>query len=128
MDINKMKSDLKMDSFYFSECSIIRSKSIDNGVLSMDLKKEINEQADKSYHVKLIFSITKEGDDLSIKVVANAVFSMENDDIELVRSLMETNAVAIMFPFIRSQVSLLTTQPGMMPIVIPPINTAKFKS
>jgi preprotein translocase subunit SecB len=32
-----------------------------------------------------------------------------------------------MFPFIRSQVTLLTTQPGMTPIVLPPINTAKYE-
>ena len=35
---------------------------------------------------------------------------------------MKKNTVAIMFPFIRSQVSILTTQPGMIPIVMPPIN------
>ena len=30
--------------------------------------------------------------------------------------------ISIIFPFIRSQVSLLTTQPGITPIMIPPIN------
>lgn len=64
---------------------------------------------------------------MNVKVIASAKFSMDNDDIDLVRSIMDTNAVAIMFPFVRSQVSLLTTQPGMTPVVLPPINTAKFK-
>ena len=42
-------------------------------------------------------------------------------------NIVKTNTVAIMFPFIRSQVTLLTTQPGMTPIVLPPINTTKFE-
>mgnify|MGYP001084591257 FL=1 len=128
MDINKMKSDLKMENFHFVECSITRNSVIENGSLSFDLKKEISELANGSYNVTLTLTITKEQDDLNVKVVASALFFMDNSDVELVRSIMETNTVAIMFPFIRSQVSLLTTQPGLTPIVLPPINTAKFKS
>ena len=37
-------------------------------------------------------------------------------------ALVKANTVAIIFPFIRSQISLLTTQPGMKPIIMPPIN------
>ena len=128
MDINKMKSDLKMENFHFVECSITRNSIIEKGSLSFDLKKEISELDNGSYNVTLTLTITKEQGDLSVKVVASALFFMDNSDVELVRSIMETNTVAIMFPFIRSQVSLLTTQPGLTPIVLPPINTAKFKS
>ena len=128
MDINKMKSDLKMENFHFVECSIVRSPVIENGSLSFDLHKEIHELENGSYNVVLTLTISKEKSDLNVKVIASAIFTMDNDDLELVRSIMDTNTVAIMFPFIRSQVSLLTTQPGMIPIVLPPINTAKFKS
>ena len=114
--------------FHFVECTINRSSSIENGALSFDLRKEINELDDGSYNVVLTLTISKDKADLNVKVVASAKFSMESEDKDLVRSIMETNTVAIMFPFIRSQVSLLTTQPGMTPIVLPPINTAKFLS
>ncbi|MBE6638897.1 MAG: preprotein translocase subunit SecB [Ruminococcaceae bacterium] len=128
MDINKMKSDLRMENFHFVECSVSRSAIIENGSLSFDLNKEINELENGDYSVVLTLTIHKENNDLNVRVVAAAMFSMDSDDVELIRSIMETNTVAIMFPFIRSQVSLLTTQPGMIPIVLPPINTAKFKS
>lgn len=128
MDINKMKSELKMDDFHFIECSITRKAVIENGPLSFDLHKEINELEDGCYTVILTLTIDKDNADLAVKVVAAAKFRMDSEDIDLVRSIMETNTVAIMFPFIRSQVSLLTTQPGMAPIVLPPINTAKFKT
>lgn len=42
-------------------------------------------------------------------------------------AIINANTVAIMFPFIRSQVTLLTSQPGMTPIVLSAINTQKFK-
>ncbi len=128
MDINKMKSDLKMDNFYFLECSILRHEVIENGSLSLDLEKRITKVSDDSYSVVLTLNINKEKGDLKVKVVAAATFSIQNDDDELVKSIIEKNTIAIMFPFIRSQVSLLTTQPGMTPIVLPPINTAKFKA
>ena len=127
MDINKFKSDLKMEGFHFVECSVKRKPVIENGSLSIDLRKEIHQLPDDSYAVILTLIINKDNDDLYVKVVASANFSINNDDAELVKTIMETNTVAIMFPFIRSQVSLLTTQPGMTPIVLPPINTARFK-
>ena len=39
---------------------------------------------------------------------------------------LKPNAVAIMFPFLRSQISLLTTQPDMIPVVLPAININKL--
>lgn len=57
---------------------------------------------------------------------ANANFFIDTNDPIKEKTLINANTVAIMFPFIRSQVSLMTTQPGMSPIVLPPINTAKF--
>ena len=59
--------------------------------------------------------------------VANAKFLFEADSYEREKTIIEKNTIAIMFPFVRSQVSLLTTQPNMVPIVLPPINTAKFE-
>lgn len=52
------------------------------------------------------------------------LFKVEQVDIEenIYDQLVKTNTVAIMFPYIRSQVSLLTTQPGIQPIMIPPMN------
>ena len=62
-----------------------------------------------------------------MNVIANAKFLFEADSYEREKTIIEKNTIAIMFPFVRSQVSLLTTQPNMVPIVLPPINTAKFE-
>lgn len=39
---------------------------------------------------------------------------------------LKANAVAVMFPYLRSQVTLLTTQPNISPIVLPTININKL--
>ena len=41
-------------------------------------------------------------------------------------NLFVPNAVSIMFPYLRSQVSLMTAQPNLVPIVLPPININKL--
>ena len=73
-----MKSELKMDDFHFVECSVTRKAVIENGALSFDLNKEINELDDGNYTVILTLTIEKEKRDLSVKVVAAANFRMEN--------------------------------------------------
>jgi preprotein translocase subunit SecB len=40
--------------------------------------------------------------------------------------ILKKNSVAIMFPFIRSQVSLITTQPGMIPVQLPLVDVNKM--
>ena len=110
MKLEKMQSDLRMCSFYFEKCSIERGEQIVKGEFDADLKRE--------------------GNNLSAEIVAKAsfVFHSNGEDLdeEKKNNIIKNNTVAIMFPFIRSQVSLLTTQPGMAPIVLPPINTANF--
>lgn len=125
MNINDMKSNLKMSNLYFSKCLVEHSSSISNGEYSADLQKSITKKAEHTYDVELKLSIEKE--DLKLLVVANAGFVYEAETYEREEAVVNTNTIAIMFPFIRSQVSLLTTQPGMTPIVLPPINTSKFR-
>ncbi len=126
MNINEIKSDIQMKNFYFLECSVMRNEVIEPGSLSVDLQKKVSKISDGGYSVVLTLNVNKEKGDLNVKVVAAATFYCQNTDESFVDSIMETNTVAIMFPYIRSQVSLLTTQPGMTPIVLPPINTAKL--
>ena len=40
--------------------------------------------------------------------------------------IMYQNAVAIIFPYIRSQITLLTAQPGIDPVVLQPFNIAQM--
>ena len=125
MDIKDMRSSLQMKDFYFSRFSFARDKVIKDGELNMDLQKNIISKGDHEYNI--ILTTTIEKDDMSIELVAEAQFLYESDDYSREESIINTNTVAIMFPFIRSQVTLLTSQPGMIPIILPAINTQKLK-
>ena len=125
MDIKDIKSNLQMKNFCFSKFSFVRDKVIKNGELNVDIKKNIISIGDHEYNV--ILTTTIEKDDMNIELVAEAQFLYESEDYSREESIINTNTVAIMFPFIRSQVTLLTSQPGMVPIILPPINTQKLK-
>ncbi|MDO4487154.1 MAG: protein-export chaperone SecB [Bacillota bacterium] len=124
MEISKMKSNLIMDKLYFSKCSIERLENVGSGELNADLQRRIKPCGKHVFEVELDLTINKE--DINLQVIAKATFTFESDDYSMEEDLIKTNTVAIMFPFIRSQVTLLTTQPEMTPIVLPPINTAKY--
>ena len=125
MDIKDMRSNLQMKDFYFSRFSFARDKVIKDGELNVDLQKNIISKGDHEYNI--ILTTTIEKDDMNIELVAEAQFLYESDDYSREESIINTNTVAIMFPFIRSQVTLLTSQPGMIPIILPAINTKKLK-
>ena len=125
MDIKDIRSNLQMKNFCFSKFSFVRDKVIKNGELNADIKKNIISIGDHEYNV--ILTTTIEKDDMNIELVAEAQFLYESEDYSREESIININTVAIMFPFIRSQVTLLTSQPGMTPIILPPINTQKLK-
>lgn len=125
MEINEMKSNLKMSDLYFSSCSIERACNVENGEYKADLQRNITQTDEHQYDIELKLVVRKT--DLVVSIVAKAHFEYEADEYEMEDSIVKTNTVAIMFPFIRSQVTLLTTQPGMTPIVLPAINTTKFR-
>lgn len=95
-----------------------------NGEYNAEFEKEITDKGNHKYDVEARLRISKE--DFNLFLIANATFLCEAENYDREDVIVNNNTIAIMFPFIRSQVSLMTTQPGMMPIVLPPINTAKL--
>ncbi|MCD7834555.1 MAG: protein-export chaperone SecB [Lachnospiraceae bacterium] len=123
MDIRKMKSELEMTGLYFKHCSVEREPKITDEVLEMNLNRKVIKQEDGNYFVEL--EVRVENRDLKVLVIACAYFSFLSET-GVCDDIINKNTVAIMFPFIRSQVTLLTSQPGMQPVILPPINTAKY--
>lgn len=125
MNIEELKSDLKMDNFYFSEITMKRNKVVLSGKYSIDLEKKIRKIGEHEYDAQLILTIEKE--DFYLIMKANALFFYEGINFAREEMVIQNNTVAMMFPFIKSQVVLMTSQPGMAPILLPPINTAKLR-
>lgn len=113
-----------MKNFYFSKYNFSRNSVITDGEYNIDIQKKIDRVDEHIYTVSLRTVISK--DDMKLEIQADAEFTYCSDDYENEEAIINANTIAIMFPFVRSQVTLLTSQPGMAPIVLPPINTRKF--
>lgn len=107
-------SKLKMTELYVESASFERNEQCDKNI-SISVSHNIAKN-DNEYLIKLIIDIINK--DSTLKVNVAMVGKFQCDDTKLI----EKNAIAIMFPYIRSYVSTLTTQPGLNPIVLQPVN------
>lgn len=126
--MNKVKtcyeSELKLKSLYFPELKVKRNKSnLCEAELGINISRNIKYISEEEAEITLIANILSKDDSINISVtlIGNFEFSIRSNS-EFAKDILEKNTIAIMFPYLRSQVSLITTQPDMTPVVIPPIN------
>ena len=122
MDISTpYASQLKLIDLIIVESSFSRSeKDIQNAVLKIEIEKDIQKQPENQYEITLAVRLKEKNDQINVYVKSKAHFITQQENTHLI----EKNTIAIMFPYIRSHISTITSQPGMMPSVLPPINIA----
>ena len=79
--------------------------------------------ADKNIKKVSVKVIGEKADEYSFEVQASGFFAYEGNAED---SIIRQNAVAIVMPYVRSEVSLLTAQPGVESVVLPPFNIAEM--
>ena len=118
------KSVLRLDNIFCSRFTFERANKISDGSLDISFKHEM-EINDKKYDVILSTSISNSDKTLNLFIKLIGTFYFDDTiaiDDKLKDSLIKKNAVAILFPYMRSQITLLTSQPDMTPVILPPIN------
>ena len=124
--MENIESNLKIKNIYFSELSFRRDENIEKTfeiTHSIDVKYE--DVLKDSIKVSIIYSSKAKNSLFETKVVINGRFELtnyENFDDDTIESLLKINTIAILVPYLRSQVVLLTSQIGINPIQIPIIN------
>lgn len=124
--MENIKSDLNIKKIYFSDLMFKRSENIEKKVnINNSLSVEYEELSKNEINVKLEYEA--KSDDMSINVAAviNGIFELDNYqglDQDTIEYILKVNTIAILMPYLRSQVILLTSQPGFNPIQIPVIN------
>lgn len=124
MDRNECK--LQMNELYFSKYDFAQTREDDDTdyETSFQIEYAVNNQNASKFRIKINTTVKNKTESVLLNLETIGVFTVDkegvNDDIG--DHLIKVNTVAIMFPFIRSQISLLTTQPGLEPILLPPIN------
>nr|DAZ80977.1 MAG TPA: Preprotein translocase subunit SecB [Caudoviricetes sp.] len=131
---NKLKekypSPLKMDNLSILDAQIHFDPDSNENKLSISVKKDVKINKGTIYNgvVTLTTELCSESNSAYIKVVCRGKFSVAIDNLneQTANMLIEKNTIAIMFPYVRSYISTITSIPNMSPIVLPPINVNKL--
>lgn len=116
---SKYESPLVLEKIEIIE-STFRKKdeSLDGVELGVQVEHSLNKISDEIFEVVLITTVSDEDERVFVSVKGRAIFNTNQDNMDI----LEKNTIAIMFPYIRSYISIITTQPGMNPIVLPAMN------
>ena len=129
MSTDQMKSVLNLEALSFEEINYSRNlNAATESEYEMNFNRNITASEDKThFRVALTANIwSKNERTITLKVTLVGFFKCDIDDEALKTSLVYNNAIAILFPYLRSQISLVTTQPDMLPITLPPMNIVKM--
>lgn len=132
MDNNKeIESVLKLNKLVFDKIEFNRLGFKNDKDLELELQSNISKRNNKSksdkesyYKVTLLLK-GKKTEEYIMEIKLSGFFSIDSD-YELKNELITKNSVAILMPYLRSQVSILTAQPEVEPVVLPPFNINKM--
>jgi len=126
--VDSINSVLKLKAIVFDKIEFQRKGFKNNNNPSFTINVQIGRNKEDDYKVTLTINADKE-DEYFLSISLSGFFNIEDDkniDSSLKRDLINKNAVAILMPYLRSEVTLLTSQPEMDSIVLPPFNINKL--
>jgi len=126
---NNYKSPLLLKNISITEAllKINPTPKEDNGQLNLSVSKNIKKITDNIFNILVKTSLSSDNKDIDISVTCSSTFEVSEDiEKEIADTLISRNTISIIFPFIRSYISTITSIPNMSPIVIPPININKL--
>lgn len=116
---SKYESSLVLEKIEIIE-STFRKKSVtlEDLELGVQFEHQLTKLDQEQYEVFLSTTVSDVNETIYVNVKGRSIFSTKQEN----KDLLEKNTIAIMFPYIRSYISSITTQPGMAPIVLPAMN------
>lgn len=126
--MSDFNSVLKLQKMVFDRIEFDRKGFKNNEELNFKLQVQIGADKDETYKVTLVLNGTKQ-DEYNIVISLSGFFKIETQeelDNKAVQNLINKNAVAILMPYLRSELTLLTAQPDTDSVVLPPFNINKM--
>lgn len=115
-----VESILKLENIYIESFNFIRDEKVDDKPV-FSFGRNVSFKDGKSADVILQCKI-KWNEEAKLDISLKGVFAVTGENEDVNRILLTRNSCAIMFPYLRSQITLLTSQPNFEPIVLPVIN------
>ncbi|WP_313184804.1 protein-export chaperone SecB [Lacrimispora sp.] len=123
--IEKSESILSAKKIYFEKIFFQRSKHNGNIIKFSDtgIGKEIIAVNENEYKCSINLNMSDNDEDATLEIKVSGIFELRGDFDEETRNvIIAKNTMAILFPYLRSQVTLLTAQPDVEAVILPPIN------
>lgn len=116
---SKYESALILDKIEIIESSFRKKDGLlDDLELGVQVDHSLNKIGDDKFELILTTKVADQDEKVCVWVKGRAIFNTHQENM----SILERNAIAILFPYIRSYISTITTQPGMAPILLPAMN------
>ena len=122
------KSSLTLQTLVFDQIEFTRKGVKQTSKLSFELEVQIGTEEYDAHRVTLILRGEKP-EEYTVVISLSGFFKIEGKDQiddKAIQSLINKNAVAIMMPYLRSELTLLTAQPNTDSVVLPPFNINKM--
>lgn len=123
--LQKSESALIAKKIYIETMNFQRATVVSGTVrlTKSSIGKNIEALDGNDYKCSLAFKMSDDEDTTSLEVVVVGIFEFKADlELDQKEVIITKNTMAILFPYLRSQVTLLTAQPDVEPVVLPPIN------
>ena len=116
---------LTLENMVFDKISFVRKNFSSEEEPRFSFQISSGKKNDEDiYKVTVVLYVEKDKE-YNIEISLSGFFSV-NANLDVtdndIKNLINKNAVAILMPYVRSELSLITAQPGMDCIVMPPIN------
>ena len=119
-------SILNLQRLVFERIEFDRKGFKNTQELKFELQAQIGLDENGIYKVTLFLNGTKQ-DEYDIVISLSGFFKFEGQvEDKMGQDLISKNAVAILMPYLRSEVTLLTAQPDTDSVVLPPFNINKM--
>lgn len=119
-------SILNLQKLVFDRIEFDRKGFKNTQELKFELQVQIGLDENGIYKVTLVLNGTKQ-DEYNVVISLSGFFKVEGQvEDKIVQDLINKNAVAILMPYLRSELTLLTAQPDTDSVVLPPFNINKM--
>ena len=119
------RSVLKLQKLVFDKLLFERKGFSSENNFKFNLESQVSKRSNEDmYRVTLVLH-GAQADEYTIDISLTGFFAFESDDSladEDKKELISKNTLAILMPYLRSEVSILTAQPGVDCVVLPPFN------
>ena len=110
----------------FVEKMNFQRNQIASGVIRLtqsSIGKNIDKLDEKEYKCSLTLKMSDEEETVDLEIVISGIFEFESElNADQKEIIITKNTMSILFPYLRAQVTLMTAQPDIEPVVIPAIN------